>query len=155
MQGTNSAIDGSVTLGGKTVFDVLSARALTVNCPITGNGSLVKGIGDHPATAASTGTGTLVLAGANTFNGELRIETGTVILTNDASVAAAEIVLAGGTPGVGNRSDATLTLNSGQSLKGSGNVTGVISSPAGSTVAPGQPMGCWQSPEISPFGAAP
>ena len=136
VQGTNSAIDGSVTLGGKTVFDVLGARVLTVNCPITGAGSLVKGVGYHPASFASTGTGTLVLAGANTFAGDLRIEGGTIILTNNASVATANIVLAGGTLSASNRTDNTLTLSSGQSLRGSGNIKGVVSSPAGTTVAP-------------------
>ena len=67
---------------------------------------MVKGIGDHPATGASTGTGTLVLAGANSFNGELRLETGIVALTGSATLACPNIVLAGGTLSVSNRSDA-------------------------------------------------
>ncbi len=136
VQGTNSAIDGSVSLGGKTVFDVLASRTLTVNCPIGGTGSLVKGIGFHPASSASTGAGTLVLAAANSFTGDLRIETGTIILTNDASVAAANIILAGGTLSASNRTDNTLALTSGQSLRGSGSVKGVVSSPPDTTVAP-------------------
>ena len=136
VQGTNSAIDGSVTLGGKTAFDVLGARALSVNCPIGGTGPLVKGIGYHPSSSASTGTGALVLAAANTFTGDLRIETGSVVLTNSASVAAANIILAGGSLSTIYRTDSTLTLSSGQALKGSGSILGSVSSPIGSTIAP-------------------
>jgi autotransporter-associated beta strand protein len=129
-----SAIDGSATLSGTVVFDINSNQILSVNCPVTG-GTLVKGIGNHPGFT-STGSGTLVLANAaNTLSG-FKVQTGTVALTNSATVGAPQLQLAGGTLSVAGRTDGTLTLASGQSLVGNGTVTGIVSSPVGSSVIP-------------------
>jgi hypothetical protein len=99
----------------------------------TTGGTLVKGIGYHPSASPSTGTGTLILTGANALNG-FRLETGTVMLTNGAIVSAPQLQLAGGTLSVVGRTDGTLTLANGQSLVGNGTVTGIVSSPSGTSV---------------------
>jgi hypothetical protein len=71
-----------------------------------------------------------------TFTGDLVIQAGQVALIDDASVSSPNIVLAGGSLSATGRTDGTLVLANGQSLKGNGAVFGVLSSPAGSTVAP-------------------
>ncbi|MDB6026219.1 MAG: autotransporter-associated beta strand repeat protein [Verrucomicrobiales bacterium] len=137
--GTASAIDGSITLNGKGTLDIANAMSLTVNSPIGGSGPLVKGVGVHPSMTASTGTGNLILSAANTFTGDLRIETGKVILTNNATVdQAANVILAGGSLDVSGRTDATLTLAGSQSLKGNGSIIGTVNSSSTTTVAPGE-----------------
>ena len=135
----STTFDGPVTLTGTNTFDTLTGLTLTMAGPIGGTGGLTKGIGYHPASAtASTGTGTLILGTNISFTGDLKVQTGTVILTNGASVASAtNIVLAGGTLNAGLRTDGTLTLATGQTLKGSGTLTGKLNSPANSTVSPG------------------
>ncbi len=136
------ALNGVITLAGKGVFDMISGANVQVNAEITGPGSLVKGIGYHPSGVNSSGSGLLVLNASNSFTGILRIETGTLALTNEASVAsAASIVMAGGTLDVSNRLDNTLTLGVGQSLTGNGTIVGLLVSPLGTTVAPGASVG--------------
>jgi autotransporter-associated beta strand protein len=127
-----SAIDGSVALGGTVVFDVNSSQTLVVDCPVTG-GALTKGIGNHPGFT-STGAGTLVLANAANILSAFKVQTGTVALTNNAAVSAPQLQLAGGTLSVAGRTDGMLTLASGQSLVGNGTVTGMVSSPSGTSV---------------------
>ena len=135
----STTFSSPVTLTGTNTFDTLTGMTLTMSGPIGGTGGLTKGIGYHPASATtSTGTGTLILGANNSFTGDLKIQTGTVILTNTASVASAtNIVMAGGTLNAGLRTDGTLTLGTGQTLKGTGTLTGLLNSPANSTVAPG------------------
>jgi autotransporter-associated beta strand protein len=142
MYGTRSAaydyFGGPITLKGVNSFDVISGAYFILTNEITGTGSLVKNIGYHPGSPeTSTGTGTLILMANNTFTGDFKVQTGTVILTNDASVAtAASIWMAGGTLTV-LRTDATLALATGQTIKGNGTLNGKLSSPANTTVSPG------------------
>jgi autotransporter-associated beta strand protein len=138
------SLNGPITLGGADVFDVVAGATVILNAEVGGSGSLIKGVGYHPTSGSgSTGAGLLVLNASNSFTGDLSIQTGTVALTNDTSVAgAANIVLASGTTlDASGRSDGTLTLASGQTLKGSGTVVGTVLSPSGSTVSPGASIG--------------
>ena len=61
-----------------TIIRVDPTVTATINAPITG-----------PATLTKTGTGTLVLAGANSYSGGTRIEGGTLQVAGDASLGAA------------------------------------------------------------------
>jgi autotransporter-associated beta strand protein len=133
-------LSGPITLTGSNTFDVFSnAMSLVVEGEISGSGTLNKGIGGHTEGGnTSVGTGILVLVASNSFTGDLRVQTGTLILSNSASVAsAANIVMAGGTLDASPRTDGTLTLATGQTLKGNGTVNGIVTSPANSTVSPG------------------
>ena len=138
--GANNYFGGPITLNGTNIFDSISGATLVLTNTIGGTGSLLKGIGSHANSpeGASTGTGTLILMANNTFTGDFRVQTGTAILTNNASVnGAANIVMAGGTLNAGLRTDGTLTLAAGQTFKGNGTLTGKLSSPANTTVSPG------------------
>lgn len=132
---------GPITLNGTDVMDTTTNSLLQVNGVIGGGGNLTKGIGSHSSsatTAFSTGTGTLVLGGANTFTGNLTIQTGTLVLTNGGSVAAAaNIILAGGVLDAGRRTDGTITVGVGQTLSGIGSVLGTVVVPTNAFLVPG------------------
>ena len=88
------------------------------------------------------GGGQLVFGISNSFTGDLNIQAGSVALTSDASVTkAANIILNSTTLDVSLRSDTTLTLGSGQSIKGSGTIAGSLVAPSGSIVTPGTSIG--------------
>jgi fibronectin-binding autotransporter adhesin len=130
---------GPITLNGINTFDAISGAYLILTNEISGTGSLVKNIGYHPGSPeTSTGTGVLILSASNSFTGDFKIQTGTAILTNSAAsvTKAASIWMAGGTLTI-LRPDATLALATGQTFKGNGTLNGKLSSPVGTTVAPG------------------
>ena len=88
------------------------------------------------------GTGTLTLTMASTNTGTVAVIGGTLMMSgsgsfNDASVIAAG---SGATYDVSN-AGGTLTLNSGQTLTGSGMVNGSVSASAGSVINPGDGIG--------------
>lgn len=70
LQGSNLVTQGSVALTGIATFDIEAARNLTYNGLATGTGELVK----------SGGTGTLTLAGQNTYSGTTTINAGTLAI---------------------------------------------------------------------------
>ncbi len=133
-------LQGPINLSGSNVFDVFATTmTLVVDGEIGGSGTLAKAPGGHTEGGnTSTGVGTLLLTASNSFSGDLRVQTGTVILSNNASVTrAANIAMAGGTLDASKRTDQTLTLANTQTLKGNGTITGIVTSPSGTTVAPG------------------
>ena len=133
-------LSGPITLNASNVFDVFStSMSLIVDGQISGSGTLVKGIGGHSEGGnTSTGVGTMILVASNSFTGDLRVQAGTLVLSNTASVTkAANIVMAGGTLDATKRTDLTLTLAGAQTLKGNGTLAGIVTSPAGTTVSPG------------------
>ena len=135
-----SDLSGPITLTGSNVFDVFATTmSLVVDGAIGGSGSLNKGIGGHAEGGnTSTGVGTLILVASNSFTGDLRVQTGALVLSNTASVTkAANIVMAGGTLDATKRTDLTLTLAATQTLKGNGTLAGTVTSPANTTISPG------------------
>ena len=139
---------GNIGMNGTDIFDVSTNSVLRINGVISGGGSLVKGIGSHVASATtpvSTGCGILFLAGANTFTGDLSIQTGSVNLTNSGSVSTATTITlvtgAGGTLNASGRGDGTLTLGIGQTLRGVGTTVGTLVVPTNATIAPGSVTG--------------
>lgn len=102
-----SAGDLNIAAGGLTV----DTQAFTVRA-----GSEFSGVGG----LTKTGTGTLTLQTANTYAGETVIQTGTLALGTNGSIAASSRVVANGTFNI---SGITGTGASIQSLAGSGSVT--------------------------------
>ncbi|HZM06451.1 MAG TPA: autotransporter-associated beta strand repeat-containing protein, partial [Candidatus Saccharimonadales bacterium] len=98
----------------------------------------------HDATLGSTndggliklGAGTLTLTDTNTYTGPTVVSNGTLTLGNGSNISKSiSISIAPGAT----LTAGTLTLPSGQTLAGGGNITGALVSSAGSTVTPGYP----------------
>jgi autotransporter-associated beta strand protein len=86
------------------------------------------------------GTGSVTLAGANTYTGATVIEAGTLALTG--SISGSNSI----TPKAGASFDVTavpggFTLANGQTLRGNGTVIGAVAMGAGSRLAPGEGLG--------------
>ena len=114
-------------------FDVPAPDGvLNIASPIGGVGSLAK-----------TGLGLLNLSSNNPYAGNTMILAGTLALLEPAAITnSARITLAAGaTLDVSARADQTLTLGTGQTLAGAGGLNGNLFALAGSTVAPGAPVG--------------
>lgn len=126
----------TVTLTGNRSPSVLTNNSsktyiLAGGFDITG-GSLIK-----------DGSGTLVLNTANTYAGNTTVNAGTLALVEPGSISASALVTVsyGATLDVTGRADQTLTLNSGQALKGSGNLNGNLNTQPGSLLNPGDAIG--------------
>ena len=124
--GGSSFITGTMTLEGSDTINV-TAGTLEIDSAIAGTGSLII-----------NGTAPLKLGGANTYTNSTLVTAGTLSFNDSGSLASAYInVSAGALIDVSPRSDATLTINSGQTLQGNGAVNGILSVSSGATVSPG------------------
>jgi autotransporter-associated beta strand protein len=84
-----------------------------------------------------------VLSGINTYTGATTNGYGTLTLSGDGSIGNSSLInlLNNTTLDAASRNDGTLTLNSGQTLMGNGNINGNLVTLAGSTVSPGAAVG--------------
>ncbi len=140
--GTDSASNIINLLSAGGTLDVpTAASTLTITSNITGNGGLTK-----------TGVGTLVLAGTNNYTGPTFVTAGTLNLTGaltgggDVTVSTGATLTATNIVAPGhftNNGDAfgNVTLASGGTLAGTGNIHGTLMMADGSTYAPGNSPG--------------
>ncbi len=84
-------------------------------------------------------SGTLTLAGTNTYNGETSVNAGTLALTGSGSINNSTLitVMSGATFDVTAVSGSTLSLASGQMLTGNGTIKGNVIVSNGALLAPG------------------
>jgi autotransporter-associated beta strand protein len=121
---------GNVTNNGALTFN--RTNTVTVTNTISGSGGLVQ-----------NGGGRLVLSAVNPYTGNTTVIAGTLALTGLGAIPASTTieVTNGATLDVSGRTDQTLTLNSGQLLRGSGFVNGQLTTLPGSTLIPGDTFG--------------
>ena len=93
--------------------------------------------GGQSSLVVGGGTGTLVFSGANTFTGSTTINAGRVILTNTASLASSNIIVAGGATFDVTGLTATFTVAAGQALSGGGANNGSITTVSGAKIYAG------------------
>ena len=110
-------------------IDVGAGQTRTESNAITGSGSLIK-----------EGAGTLVLAGANTFNGATTISQGVLALDATGSLAnTTAIFIANGAKFDVTARTNGFTIDAGQILGGSGTVSGSVA--VSGAISPGQSPG--------------
>ncbi len=130
-------------------FNTTNAATLSVgkdNTSTAFNGIFADGT-NQPLGLTKIGSGTLTLSGDSTNTGPVTVSAGTLALSSGSggsgsfSNATLFAVSSGATLDVNSRGDQTLTLNSRQTLKGSGTVNGNVSALAGSIINPGDAVG--------------
>jgi autotransporter-associated beta strand protein len=92
-----------------------------------------------PGGFALAGPGKLILTNAQIYTGDTWVSSGTLVLSNNASIAtSSNLIVAGGAKlDASARTDGTLKLVSGQTLSGFGTVAGKIIVTNGAAIAPG------------------
>ncbi|MGA4579766.1 autotransporter-associated beta strand repeat-containing protein [Limisphaera sp. VF-2] len=125
--GTNAYGGPVQLLGSNTV--VAGGTWLAFTNVLSGPGSLVK-----------EGGSTLYLLAVNTYTGATRVRAGTLALVGEASLTGSSslVISTGATLSVVGRSDASLTLQPGQLLAGSGTLDGQLIAAGTARVAPGE-----------------
>lgn len=105
--------------------------------------SAARGIGLEAQRLTKVGGGTFTLNAVNSNTGPVTVTGGTLALTEPGSFDRSRQISAGSGAflDVNGRSDQTLTLNNGQTLKGNGTVSGNVNALAGSTINPGTSVG--------------
>ncbi len=116
-----------MTLSNTSTIDT-NGSAAHLSGVLSGNGSLTK-----------SGDGTLTLSGANTYTGQTSINAGTLALGEGGSLESATILLFGGA--TLDVSAIAFTLDSGQTLGGSGSIVGLTTVGEGAILAPGNSPG--------------
>jgi autotransporter-associated beta strand protein len=126
--GASALIDfagASLVYGSGITTDISSSPiTLSANATVNTNGNDVTWANSVGGSGAlfKTGAGSLTLGGASTYAGGTTVSTGELIVANTSGSAT-------GTGGI--------TLSSGGSLRGTGIVSGTVTTVSGSTVAPG------------------
>jgi fibronectin-binding autotransporter adhesin len=122
MFGSNYTLDAEITLTNTGTLDIGATRVMTLPRKVTGSGGLTM----------ATGTGTLVLNGANDYSGPTQIDAGTLLIGNR---------VASGTPGTGDiTNNGTLRFSRSDSATIANDIsgTGGVIIGANATVAAGE-----------------
>jgi fibronectin-binding autotransporter adhesin len=133
---------GAIALSGTN-----TARTLTLNGTAANSHTLVPVLGDNGSGASSivkNGSGTWVLAGANTYTGGTTISAGTLVAATNSALGTGSVTLNGGTLSVASGVSFGNLLGfgvNGGTLAGDGNFTGPLTLGAGVTLAPGNSPG--------------
>ena len=128
----NQNLNGTLTLNGMAHIVLSGANFIFTNI-ISGPGGFVWDASDHQ----------MILQAANTYTGPTVIGSGlTLTLSGGGSISQSALIFFGGSNSanisldVGGRPDQTLTLNSGQTLAGIGEINGSLVVSSGATISP-------------------
>jgi autotransporter-associated beta strand protein len=123
----NPVLNGNILLFGDCVFNS-GGVALGISGVMTGPGGLIK-----------NGSAPMTLDTNNTYTADTTINTGTLLLSTNGSIADSTPINigTGAALDVSQRTDKTLTLASGQTLEGSGVLDGALVAGPGTIVSPG------------------
>ncbi|MGA2060520.1 MAG: autotransporter-associated beta strand repeat-containing protein [Thermoguttaceae bacterium] len=128
--GANGSLPADGIIYNNSALAFNSSRSLNIGA-IYGNGNLYQ-----------NGSGTVTLTSANNYSGNTIIANGTLTLGSAASISNSPVldVKSGGTLNVAAVSGG-FALNSGQTLTGSGTVTGNVADSYSSIISPGDGLG--------------
>jgi autotransporter-associated beta strand protein len=157
---SHTVIFSTVTLtGGNATFSPRIPAFGTTNAANTGDLQLGPISQTAPSGIIMNGLRTLTLTGANTYSGNTVVSNGTLALAGGATISSSpSVMIAPGAimsvansaalSGCANLVDngeldvtalpaSTMTLNNGETMSGTGHVSGLLTAPFGSTVSPG------------------
>ena len=132
------------------VYNFSTNNAATLTVGTDGNSTEFDGIfadgTNQPLGLTKVGAGILTLTADSTNTGPVTVSAGTLALvpntgTGSFSNATSLAISSGAILDVTGRGDQTLTLNNGQTLKGSGTLNGNVVAASGSTINPGDTIG--------------
>lgn len=153
VNGNNVTVASLSSINSGSVLQIEGARVRNMHATVAGtltvgtdgSSSQFDGTFSDGAAAAfgltKVGAGTLTLTALSSNTGPVTVQGGKIALSGSGAFNKAILTPANSgifdVSGIGG----TLTLNSGQTLRGNGTVDGVLAAPAGSIVAPGFPLG--------------
>ncbi|HWD91337.1 MAG TPA: glycoside hydrolase family 76 protein [Verrucomicrobiae bacterium] len=142
LNGLNLGVGGLSGPAGRIFNNSTTPAVLTVG---NGNasGNIFQGTLTGNIKLVKTGTGTQVLANANTYTNITIIGAGTLALRGSGGMSSsAQIIVSNAAIfDVSGRADQTFTANNNQIFRGGGTVLGKLTAQAGSTVIPGDAIG--------------
>ena len=121
--GAGTALNGNNSGGAAVAYTIGAANVDTEFDGIIQDGTA------NPTSVIKTGTGRLMLTGANTYRGGTTINGGGLVVNNPA-----------GNGGSGTGSG-TVIVASGGTIAGSGIISGAVTVQSGGTLSPGNPLG--------------
>ena len=140
----SSSLDGAFQ---PSVFNNNATTPAVLTVGADGTSTTFDGVFGNGAAASlgvtKVGAGTLSLSGSSSNSGPVTVSAGIIALTGEGSFSNANQIVIGsaGVLDVIARTDGTLNLNSGKTLKGTGGLNGNLLALAGSTVSPGASIG--------------
>lgn len=154
VNGNNVTVASLSSINSGSILQIEGARVRNLHATVAGtltvgtDGSSSQFDGTFSDGAAApfgltkVGAGTLTLTAVSTNTGPVTASGGTIAMSGSGAFTRASKILAGsGAFYDVSNAGGTLTLNSGQTVGGNGTLSGILSAPAGSIVAPGLPMG--------------
>ncbi len=123
--GTSNVLSGTITLYGTNTVNN-NGFPLALAGPVVGTGGFQK-----------AGAGPLHLLAANTYSGPTLVNAGSVVLGPSGSIASSVLISIAPNAALDASLIGGLNLGSGQTLAGSGSVTGNVAAASGSLIAPG------------------
>lgn len=124
---TNTYTGSTSILGGTLEISGAGSLGATYDAGITNNGSLVynssanstlNGVISGLGSITKSGTGTLTLAGANTYSGVTNLSSGTLNVNNATALGAGPLTITGGTLDNTTSAAITVTRNNPQNWNG-------------------------------------
>jgi autotransporter-associated beta strand protein len=151
--GPNTQLRGSENGGSTSTYQIGDLNVNTTFAGSIRNGH--AGVGSPQLAAAvsivKVGTGTLTLSGTNIHSGSTTVSNGVLALSGFGSIGSSTTisVFSNTVLDVSARSDGTLTLNTNQTLRGSGTVNGSVTAGNGAAVTVGDTDGVPDAMTIS------